>query len=138
MPLQFINENLLWTQHQVQQHSPSDPFWAQVGLNLAMLRGITSGYNQVSLSFRAFDLPHSLRSFNAREHNALSLQFYNSSGSPPMTFTRILIANWDSDVSGVMQHLYPHSRFTPPHPLLFPRISFHPLHSQTELVLPPR
>jgi hypothetical protein len=27
-----------------------------------------------------------------------------------MTFTRILIANWDSDVSGVMAHIYPHTR----------------------------
>jgi hypothetical protein len=30
-----------------------------------------------------------------------------------MTFTRILIANWDSDVSGVMAHIYPHTRCPP-------------------------
>ena len=39
-----------------------------------------------------------------------SLQFYNSSGLPPMSFTRILIANWDSDISGVKAHIYPQTR----------------------------
>ncbi len=29
--------------------APSDSYWAQVGLNLAMLRGIVAGYNQVPL-----------------------------------------------------------------------------------------
>jgi hypothetical protein len=46
-PRQFIADNLAWTEQQVQQLSASDAFWAQVGLNLAMLRGVTAGYNQV-------------------------------------------------------------------------------------------
>ncbi len=46
-PHQFIAENLQWTQQQVQQLSPSDTYWSQVGLNLAMLRGITAGFNEV-------------------------------------------------------------------------------------------
>ena len=29
-----------------------------------------------------------------------------------MSFTRILIANWDSDISGVTAHLYPHTRLS--------------------------
>jgi hypothetical protein len=36
-------------QKQVQQLAPSDIYWEQVGLNLAMLRGITAGCNQVLL-----------------------------------------------------------------------------------------
>ena len=47
--MQFIADNLQWTQQQVQLLAPSDSYWAQVGLNLAMLRGIVAGYNQVPL-----------------------------------------------------------------------------------------
>ena len=52
---------------------------------------------------------HKTTSSSTGCNNALD-QFYNGSGVPPMTFTRILIANWDSDVSGVMAHIYPHTR----------------------------
>jgi hypothetical protein len=36
-----------------------------------------------------------------------------------MSFTRILIANWDSDISGVKAHIYPQTRYCPP-TLIFP------------------
>jgi hypothetical protein len=84
-----------------------------------MLRGITAGYNQVI--FPSNFLFHSPQSgplfqnksgesnFPRRLHTPHP-QFFNASGLPPMTFTRILIANWDSDISGVTAHLYPHTR----------------------------
>ncbi len=41
-----------------------------------------------------------------------------------MTFTRILIANWDSDISGVMAHLYPHTRHAPTAPPPIATVSY--------------
>jgi hypothetical protein len=113
---QFVADNLRWTQQQVQLLAASDPYWAQVGLNLAMLRGITAGYNQVhsaltflSLLQRFFLAPIPFLSHSPITQNPF--QFYAGS-APLMSFTRILIANWDSDISGVTAHLYPHTRLS--------------------------
>jgi hypothetical protein len=63
---QFITDNLRWTMQQVQQLSAADAYWAQVGLNLAILRGITAGVNEVyNIPFISFYIRHCSSSHTA-------------------------------------------------------------------------